>query len=74
MHPYDTNGNDPGWEWGPPQQRTQPVTQQLTLVLTRRLWAQLQAVAHDLEMTPDDAALHLLRESTWQRYHLMQHI
>jgi hypothetical protein len=74
MHPHSTNDYDPDWEWGPPQQRSQPGAQQLTLLLTRRMAAQLHAVAHDLELSLDEAALLLLRDTLWRHYHMMQHL
>jgi hypothetical protein len=68
MHSHDTGyGSD--WDWQPRQNDTQ----MLTLLLTRRMSAQLQAIAHDLELPPDEAAFHLLRDTLWSRYHLMQH-
>lgn len=74
MHPHDTNGYGSDWDWGPPQQRPQSGTQHVTLVLTRRMGAQLQAIAHDLELSADETALVLLRDTLWRHYHWMQHL
>lgn len=48
--------------------------QPLTLLLTKRMSAQLHAVAHDLELPIEEAALSLLRDTLWRHYHMMQHV
>lgn len=53
---------------------TPPPEQPLTLLLTRRMFVQLQVVAQDLELDPGEAALLLLRDTLWRHYHMMQHI
>jgi hypothetical protein len=68
MHPH-SNGFDSDWDWQPPR-----TSHQLTLLLSQRMAAQLQAVAHDLELATDECALLLLRETLWRHYHMMQHI
>ena len=74
MHPHSTPDEPDWWDVRQPLGNGHVGMRTLTLLLTRRMATQLQAIANDLELEPEETALHLLRDTLWHHYHGMQHI